>query len=271
MGKRRARQQELLLLSTDAIRPNPMQPRQTFDDAPLLELAESIRRHGILQPLTVRRTPGGWQLIAGERRLRAAKLAGLARVPCIAAEADDRDSAVLALVENLQRQDLHFLEESEALAQLLADGTLSREEAAALLGISPSALANKLRLRRLSPECAALVRSGGLSERHARALLRLEDPDAQTAAVRYVLARSLTVAETERYIDRLLAAAQTTPAAARRTYVIKDVRLFLNSVDRGLKLIRSAGVDAKSCREDTDDTIVLTLRIPKRPCRKAEL
>ncbi len=254
---------QVLELPVDALRPNPAQPRRMFDSQGLEELADSIRRHGILQPLTVRPSPdGNWELVAGERRLRAAKLAGLKTVPCLPAEADDTQSALLALVENLQRKDLHYLEEAAALAAFLHRSGMTQEETARQLGYSPSALANKLRLLRLSPACADLLVRSGLSERHARALLRLQDEGERLAALQHIIAGELNVAQTEQYIERRLHTLQTTPPR-RRTYIIKDVRLFLNSVDRGLRLIRDAGIDAKGSREETEDTIVLTIRIPK--------
>ena len=135
----------VLRLPAAEIRPNPRQPRQVFDEAALRELAASIRRHGILQPLTVRRRHDGWELVAGERRLRAARLVGMETVPCIEADVDDRESALLALVENLQRQDLHYFEEAAAIADYLRRSGSTQEEAAAQLGRSPSAVANKLR------------------------------------------------------------------------------------------------------------------------------
>ena len=258
-------ERKVLWLPAAEIRPNPMQPRRTFEETGLRELAESIRRHGILQPLTVRRTAAGWELVAGERRLRAAVLAGLETVPCLEAEVDGRASALLALVENLQRKDLHYLEEAEAIAAFLHQTGMTQEAVAAQLGMSPSALANKLRLLRLSPAC----REHGLTERHARCLLRLEDEGERLTALRQAAAKHWNVAQTEQYVERRLAALQTAPPAGRRTYIIKDVRLFLNSVDRGLRLIRDAGVDARTEREETEDEIVLTLRIPKQRRKEA--
>ena len=182
------RKERVLTLRVEDIRPNPHQPRQTFDDEGLRELASSIRRHGILQPLTVRSAGGGkWELVAGERRLRAAKLAGLEKVPCIRREADDRESALLALVENLQRRDLHYLEEAAAIAAYIRQTGITQEEAAAQLGRSPSALANKLRLLRLSPACRELLVRNALTERHARCLLRLEDEEERLAALRHIV------------------------------------------------------------------------------------
>ena len=162
----------VLDLPIDALRPNPNQPRIEFDEA---SLSDSIRRYGILPPLTVRRTDEGYELIAGERRLRAAKIAGLREVPCLLARSSEEESALLALIENLQRRDLHYLEEAAAIARLIATYGLSQEQAAERLGKSQSAIANKLRLLRLSPDCVRLLREHDLSERHARALLRLTD------------------------------------------------------------------------------------------------
>ena len=259
------RKERVLTLRVEDIRPNPHQPRQTFDDEGLRELASSIRRHGILQPLTVRSAGGGkWELVAGERRLRAAKLAGLEKVPCIRREADDRESALLALVENLQRRDLHYLEEAAAIAAYIQQAGVTQEEAAAQLGRSPSALANKLRLLRLSPACRELLVQNGLTERHARCLLRLEDEEERLAALRHIADKQLNVAQAEQYVDQRLAQLQSTPPKRRRTFILKDVRLFLNSLDRGLRMVRDAGVDARTERQETDDAILLTIRIPKQ-------
>ena len=257
----------VLRLEVGSIRPNPRQPRRMFEEAALRELAASIRRHGVVQPLVVRRRPDGWELVAGERRLRAARLAGLEAVPCVEAEADEQESALLALVENLQRQDLHYFEEAAAIADYLRRTGATQEEAAAQLGRSPSAVANKLRLLRLSPACQTLLLERGLTERHARALLRLEDEEERLQALRRAAEKQWNVAQTEQYIERRLEALQATPPAGRRTYVLKDVRLFLNSVERGLRIVREAGVDAQCRRDDTEDEIVLTLRIPRRPSR----
>ena len=258
-------ERKVLWLPAAEIRPNPMQPRRTFEETGLRELAESIRRHGILQPLTVRRTAAGWELVAGERRLRAAVLAGLETVPCLEAEVDGRASALLALVENLQRRDLHYLEEAEAIAAFLHQTGMTQEAVAAQLGMSPSALANKLRLLRLSPDCRRMLVEHGLSERHARCLLRLEGEEDRMSALRYIVDHQLTVAQAEQYVERRLIALQSTPPARRKAFILKDVRLFLNSLDRGLRLVREAGVDARTERTDTEDAIFLTIRIPKQP------
>ena len=250
-------------LPIDKIVPNPRQPRRHFDEQALRELAESIRQHGVLQPLSVQRTAGGYVLVAGERRLRAAGMAGLTHVPCLLVRASDEDSAVLALIENLQRCDLHYLEEAQAIARLIAQYGLSQEEAARRLGRSQSAVANKLRLLRLSEGCAALLRQYGLTERHARAVLRLEGEERQLAALRKMGETGMNVAAAEAYVEELLHEVQRQEPPRRPIYVIKDVRLFLNSLRRGMDTIRRAGVDAQYDKEESEEGITITIRIPK--------
>lgn len=250
-------------LPVASICPNPNQPRRHFSPDGLRELADSIRELGVLQPLTVRPMGREWELIAGERRLRAARLVGLSHVPCIIMEVDEERSSLMALVENLQRRDLDFWEESLALAKLIHDYNFSQEECARQIGKSQSAIANKLRLLRLSPEVLRLLRDHGFTERHARALLRLEDAAIQERAAHWVVEHDLTVAKTEEYVETLLT--QTNKSVKHRpTFILKDVRLFLNTVERGLSMMKSAGVDAQCGREDTGDAILLTIRIPKK-------
>lgn len=247
-------------LPVDAVAPNPSQPRRVFSPEGLQELAASIAAHGILQPLSVRRTEHCYELVSGERRLRAAKLAGLSEVPCLLITADETQSSFLALIENVQRRDLDFWEEALALQALLDATGLSQEALAKQLGKAQSSLANKLRLLRLPPEVLELLRRNGFTERHARALLRLPDPATQTAAAHYVVDHDLTVAKTEAYIDALLA---PTPRRSKPTFLLKDVRFFLNTVTRGLSLMQSAGIRANCVRQDSDHEILLTIRIPR--------
>ena len=254
---------KILYIPINHIAPNPHQPRQQFQPEELRELSDSIRLHGILQPLTVRKGKHSYVLVAGERRLRAAGLAGLSRVPCLLVEGDSEDSAVLALVENLQRSDLHYLEEAQAIARLIADCHMSQEEAAVKLGRSQSAVANKLRLLRLSGDCQRLLREYGLTERHARALLRLEDEAVRLEALRHIGRDKLNVAQTEAYIEDLLTESQTVEPERRRTFILKDVRLFLNSLNRGITMMREAGVAANLQREETEREIVVTVHIPR--------
>ena len=259
----------VLFLPIDDISPNPDQPRRVFAAGDLEELARSIQTLGLLQPLTVRRTETGWELVAGERRLRACKLAGLREVPCISLQIDSQRSSLLALVENLQRKDLDFWEEALALDKLISTYHLSQEDAAKRIGRSQSAVANKLRLLKLPRAVLEVLREGGATERHARALLRLDDPVLQMDAARRVVAEGLTVAQTEALTETLLLPPPPAQPVRRskRTFIVKDVRLFLNTVQRGLALMRTAGVDARCQREDGEEEIRLTISIPRSPAR----
>ena len=251
------------MLSPDVISPNPDQPRRYFDPDGLYELAESIRVHGILQPLSVRRKGGGrYELIAGERRLRAAMICGLEQVPCLVLEVSRESSCLLSLIENLQRRDLDFWEEAKALERLTTVYGLSQEEAAAKVGKSQSAVANKLRLLRLPQEVLALLRKHGFTERHARALLRLPTPEAQAAGADLLVKEGWTVARTEKYVEEVLRT-QTKGKKTRPPLLIRDVRFFLNSLDHSLAVMRSAGVAAQCQRKEEGEDLLLTIRIPK--------
>ena len=253
-------------LPIHAVRPNPAQPRKIFDPQGLQELSRSIAQYGVLQPLSVRRQPDGYELVAGERRLRASKMAGLLEVPCIVLTVDEEQSGMLALVENLQRRDLDFIEEAQGLAQLMRLYGLSQEQAAARVGKSQSAVANKLRLLKHPQAVLDALRANHLSERHARALLRLEGEQARMDALQEIIRRQMNVAATEQYIDRLLEQ-QKRPEPVRRSlgrFLLRDVRLFLNTVEHNLDLIKNAGIRAAKFQEETDEEIVLTIRIPKK-------
>ncbi|MDO5544383.1 MAG: ParB/RepB/Spo0J family partition protein [Eubacteriales bacterium] len=246
----------VVFLPAQSIQPNPAQPRKVFAAGALDELAESIRQHGILQPLSVRRRDNVYELISGERRLRAAQLAGVTDIPCILMRMDDLESGMAALVENLQRQDLDFIEEAQGIRCLLDRFGMSQEQAARLLGKSQSAVANKLRLLRHSPAVLEALREAGLTERHARALLRLPDESAALAAIKEIVRQNMSVARTERYIESLL----NTPSAKKRS---ANVGAFLNNLTQNLQKIQLSGIPAVSERRETDSQIVLTITIPK--------
>ena len=254
----------------EEIVPGPLQPRQHFSREGLEELRDSIAQHGVLQPLTVRQKGECFELIAGERRLRAAKMAGLSEVPCIIMDVDMEKSGIIALIENIQRRDLDFVEEAEGISQLIRLFGLSQEQAARRLGKSQSAVANKLRLLRLPPDVLNRLRTEELSERHARALLRLEEPERQRQALDFIIDQRMNVAAAEAYIEKLCAEPPAEPEqvpqpAARRKgiFVMKDVRVFMNTLDRSIDLMRSGGIDADVQREETERELILTVRIPK--------
>ena len=246
----------VVFLPERSIRPNPAQPRKYFHQESLNELSDSIRQHGILQPLSVRRVEEGYELVAGERRLRAARQAGLTDIPCIIMRMDDRASGMAAMIENLQRQDLHYIEEALGLSRLVAEHHMSQEQLARLLGKSQSAVANKLRLLRHSEAVLQVLRETGLTERHARALLKLKDEMQKLTAVAEISRQGMSVARAEAYIDSLL---QQREEKTTRP----NVDSFLNNLTQSLQKIQRSGISAISERRETDSQIVLTITIPK--------
>lgn len=245
-----------------SIRPNPRQPRRSFDSESLLGLAESIKQNGILQPLTVRPLGGGkYELVAGERRLRAAMIAGVSQVPCIAMLMDDNQSTVLAMLENLQRENLNFFEEAEGIARLIETCGLTQEEVAARLGKSQPSVANKLRLLRISPWERVRILDAGLTERHARALLRVPE-ELRREALEEMVSRGLNVAETDRMVE-LYASPPTSHKKKKVFPVVKDVRLFLNTISNAINVMKKAGIDAVAVKQESEDYFEYTVRIPK--------
>ena len=254
---------KLVQIPADEIRPNRAQPRHTFDEDGLRSLAESIKQNGLLQPVCVRKVVGGYELIAGERRLRACRMAGMKAIPCLVSGCDARQSAVLALLENLQRRDLNLFEEAEGLRRLVEEWGVTQEEAAERLGRSQSAVANKLRLLRFTPEERAQILDAGLTERHARALLRLEDPARRAAALQLVVERGLNVAQTETYLRQLMG--EESPAEKpKRTVLVRDVRIFVNTIRHAVDLMKQNGIRAESEWTETDDYLEYVVKIPRR-------
>lgn len=251
---------QVLFLPVSAIRKNPQQPRRLFEEESLRTLADSIALYGVLQPLTVRKTQGGWELVAGERRWRAAKMAGLTAVPCLCVEADEEESGLYAMVENLQRTDLRFTEEARGIRNLMSRYGLNQEQVARKLGKSQSAVANKLRLLRHGAAVLEELDRLGLTERHARALLALENEEEKLALMEKIAREDWSVARLEQY----LAQRPPEPRFRWKSGMLKDVRLFLGSVEKALSSIRCAGFAAEAEKSETDEEIVLTIRLPKQ-------
>ncbi len=258
----------LCQLSVHTISPNPYQPRRSFNKDALAELSESIKKYGVLQPITVRKlSEGSYELIAGERRLRASMLAGLRKIPAIVVTLSDNDSAVVALVENIQRENLSFMEEAEAYRNLLYRHGLTQEELAASLGKTQSSVANKIRLLKLTKVIREIIKDNNLTERHARALLRLEDEKLQIKALEKITDKSLNVRQTDELIDEML---DKKPSKSE-AYVIprlkytspKDMRLFTNTLHHAIELIRRQGIDATSVETEYEDYIEYTITVPK--------
>lgn len=226
------------------IAPNPNQPRRYFDSASMEDLKNSILEYGLIQPITVRRKSGEYELIAGERRFRAAQMAGLEEIPAVIIEADNDKSAILALLENLQREDLSFFEIAESYKALIRDQGLTQTELASKVGKSQASVANKMRLLRLAPLVKKLIRDYDLSERHARALLLAGDEEKQLEAVKIVCRDNLNVTQTEELI-RSMNAQKTKPIDELRVTTAKDVKVFKNTVKRAINMMQKSGIDAQ--------------------------
>ncbi len=253
------------------IRPNKSQPRKQFNESELKALSQSISENGILQPLIVRRISSAeYEIVAGERRLRASAMSGLKKVPCIVVKCTDKESAVYALLENLQRADLGIFEEARGISRLIRRYGLTQEQAAEKLGKTQSTIANKLRLLRLSSEEQEWIEKTGLSERHARALLRLEDESIRREALSRVITDGLNVSQTETLVGSLI---QSTPKKQNRgksKAVIKDIRIFVNTINKAVDTMRLSGIDAETHKTDHDNFIEYTIRIPKPKVERAE-
>lgn len=261
----------VIRLPITSIVPGVFQPRRNFDVAELRELAESIAVHGIIQPVIVRPSSSGYQLVAGERRWRAAKMAGLSEVPALIRPMSDQEAALVALIENVQRQDLNFLEEAQAYDRLLNEFNLTQRELAEKVGRSQANIANKLRLLRLPEEIKNIISREMISERHARALLLLPRSDLQAHVLREVIERNLTVRETERLVDKVMRENASAKRGARIKSVVRDVRIFMNAFRQAAAALVSAGIDAEIVENEHDDSYEFIVRVPKTPApRRAE-
>lgn len=262
---------KVVQLPVEKIVPNPHQPRKNFDDAELNMLAESIRQNGILQPLSVRKVDDGYELISGERRLRAAKLIGLENVPCIVVDITERNFAVLAIVENIQRQDLSFFEEAIAIEKLIDFYGMTQEDAAIKLGKAQSTIANKLRLLKLSEKEMEMIAENGLTERHARALLRLNTPEQRIYAIERISKGKLNVERAEKLVDEILSDQKEKESIKKRSGAFKDIRLFINTISKAVETMQAAGINAESQKIRSDGYIEYIVKIPITSGRKEEI
>ena len=262
------RQGLVMSIALSDIVPNPAQPRRNFDESELFALGESIRENGLIQPISVRKIKGGFELIAGERRFRACKLIGRQKIEAIVYDIGDEDSAVWALIENLQRSDLGPFEEAEALLKLISGWNIPREEAAKRLGIASSTLSNKLRILKLEPEIRKIITENNLTERHARELLRIETEKGREEAAKYIAAKELNVPETVRYIGKLL---EKEKPKKKARYFVKDLRLFINTFEHAVEVMNSAGLGAVSSVSENEESFIYTVAVPKANAfKKAE-
>ncbi|MGN0552995.1 MAG: ParB/RepB/Spo0J family partition protein [Oscillospiraceae bacterium] len=245
----------------EKLKANPYQPRTVFGDD-ISELAESIKQNGLLQPLTVKEDEDSYVIIAGERRLRALKTLGRTTAPCIVMDVTDRNSAVLALVENIQRKDLHFFDEAEALSKLLDFYGMTQEDAAIRLGKTQSTVANKLRLLKLPETVRNKIRACGLTERHARALIKLSSESLQLEAVENIVARRYNVEQTERLVTAMIDRENERESIRRRSGAFKDIRLFVNTINKAVEMMKAAGINADSQKIKENGYIEYIVRIP---------
>lgn len=254
---------EITYVQTQKLLPNPYQPRRKFESEDMLSLAQSIKENGILQPLLIRRINNSdyFEVVAGERRLRAAILANIAEVPCIEVDCDYEESAVFSILENVQRSDLTFFEEAAAMGQLINHFGMTQAEVAKRLSKSQPALSNKLRLLKLPVDVRYFIEKEGLTERHARALLRLESEKDIWTALNVIKERGLNVEQTERYIDSMTN--KKAKPKKNKTKVFKDVRIFVNTVNRAIETMKASGINAVSNKTETDDYIEFKVTIPK--------
>lgn len=255
---------QVLLVPNELIYPNPNQPRRTFNQEELVNLAISIRMNGILQPITVRETEKGYEVVSGERRLRASRLAGMLSVPCIVIDVNDFKSAVYALIENLQRQNLGYFEEAVAIERLMKDFGLSQEEAAKQLGKAPSTVSNKLRLLSLQQEAREALTQNGLSERHARALIRLPEEKIMVA-LKKIIEKKLNVTQTEAYIEEILEEKRNN----RKTKTMfSDVKIFIKTINHAVDTMKKAGIKADVKRIEEGESFIYHIKIPKNEMYK---
>ncbi len=256
---------KVLMLRPEEIRPSPFQVRTHFDEGEIASLALSIAENGLLQPVTVRKVGGGYELVAGERRLRACRMAGLERVPAILREYEDSQTAALGLLENIQRTGLDPFEQAKGIREVIGIWGCTQEEAAQRLGMAQPTLNNKLRLLNLTEEQQRFCLEWGLTERHARAALRLSGEEARTAALAQMARQGMNARQADAFVKSLLE--KSAEPRRRRIPMVKDVRIFVNTVNRAVKLMLEAGVPASAHRTDGEGYVEYVVRIPTGSAR----
>jgi ParB family transcriptional regulator, chromosome partitioning protein len=254
---------EIQLIALENIRPNPFQPRKVFDQEKIGELAQSIKTYSLLQPVILRRRENSYQIVAGERRCLACKTLGWTSIPAVVRDLSDSAMATIALIENLQRENLHFLEEAAGYQKLLEEFSLTQEVLAQRLGKSQSTIANKIRLLKLPPSVREKVLSGEVTERHARALLRLPDENSQLVVFNEVCSMGLNVKQAERRVDEYLSKAESKVVPERKKVIIRDIRIFLNTIRQAVSILEKSGLAPAVTEIDRGEFIEVTICLPK--------
>jgi len=263
-----ALKKEIKYIPISIIRPNPYQPRRIFNRKALEELSESIKEFGVIQPITVRRTSNeNYELIAGERRLKATKMADIGEIPALVVEYRDNESAIVALIENLQREDLNFMEEAEGYHNLIIDHKFTQQELSKKIGKSQSTIANKIRLLKLPMEIQKNLVAEGLTERHGRALLKLPDDELKMMVLEKVIKSGLNVSATENLVEDILDSLrkkddeEKPPQQTIKSLI--NIRIYLNTVKKAYSAIKEFGINASYKEVDKDDHVEVTIKIPK--------
>jgi len=256
---------DVQFIAIELIDANPFQPRKTFSDEGLKELSDSIKEIGLIQPISVRsREDGRYELIAGERRLRACKLAQLPEVPSLIVKMEDTESAVVALVENLQREDLNFIEEAEGYQHLIDDHGFSQKRIAEQIGKNQSTVSNKLRILKLPPIAKDLIVQNKLTERHARALLKVEDDDLKVKAIKQIVNNDLTVKKTEALVESYMTLQKEKKRKSQRVFSRINYKIYVNTIKQAYQAIIDTGFNVEYKERDNDEFIEVVVRIPKQ-------
>ncbi|MCW3488968.1 nucleoid occlusion protein [Dethiobacter alkaliphilus] len=263
-------QEHIQYISIANIRPNPYQPRKNIEEEKIYELAQSIKTYGLLQPVIARKSATGYELVAGHRRLLACKKLGWAEVPAIVRELSNSAMATVALIENLQRENLSFLEEAQGYESLIREFKLTQEVLAQRLGKSQSTIANKLRILKLPREVKEKLRAQELTERHARALLKLPGEVDQLKILQEVCNLRYTVQQTEKRVADYLSNMEPTAVKERKKVIIRDIRIFLNTVRQAVSILEAGGLNARLQENDLGDSIEVTIRLPKNKKNSAQ-
>lgn len=273
LGGKHAAHPGVTYLGIDQITRNPFQPRRDFDEGELTELAQSILAYGVIQPIIVRRVREGYQIVAGERRFRACAMIGLRQIPAIIQELNDEKAAAISLVENLQRKELNYFEEASAYHVLINSFGMTQEELARKVGRSQSAIANKLRLLKLSSRVRNMISPDFITERHARALLKLNSMEMQAEVVKAIYERELTVKETEELVEKIQR--HNIPQEIRQreaghnvSMIIRDARIFLNTIKETVNRARETGIDIYMVENDSEEQYEIIIKIPKKKKEK---
>ncbi|MGI5920340.1 MAG: nucleoid occlusion protein [Syntrophomonadaceae bacterium] len=264
----KSNQERVIYVNINEITTNPFQPRKEFDRENLSELAQSILSYGVIQPIIVRKAREGYQIVAGERRYRACQLIGLKEIPAIVQDMNDEKAAAVSLIENLQRKDLNYFEEANAYSILISTFGMTQEELARKVGKSQSAIANKLRLLKLSSMVRSYISPDIITERHARALLKLNSPEMQYEVVKQIYQKELTVKETEELVEKLrvnnIPQETAKEAGPSVSMIIRDARIFLNTIKETVSRAKQTGIEIYMVENDNDREYEVTIRIPKQ-------